>query len=108
MGMNKGKYKFSALRCREVGRYYPNKYSCWSVPRLEIVSFINFNFGEEPNTELIEYDNCGDEILLYDIELNDFYGENEYDEIRDAIYPRYFLDKDHFNQYWKPLILESN
>lgn len=105
--MSEKKHVISILRCREAGvfkPYYP--YSSRCIPHLEIVSFANYNIFEEPTKEVEEILESGDIIVTYDIK-NDIISDEEYDKYRDEIYLKYYIDKDHFNKYWKPQILAN-
>lgn len=106
--MSEKKHVISILRCREVGVFKPYySYSSRCIPHLEIISFANYNILEPPTKEVEEILQSGDILVIYYI-MDDKLSVTEYDEYRDESYLKYYIDKDYFNEYWKPLILESN
>ena len=104
--MNKNRFDFAILNCREIGTHFEgNRYCFTRLPELEIVSFANFKYEDcEQINQALEDDTYTH--IFYSID-DDRLHTDKYDEYRDRTYPVYYIDKDHFDKYWKPQILED-
>ena len=104
--MSENRFDFAILNCREIGTYIEGN-DFWGIelPELEIVSFDRFKYDDfERINQALEDDTYT--YIFYSIDTDRLHTD-KYDEYHDRTYPVYYIDKEHFDNYWKPQILED-